>query len=58
MLVSCMNFLAPYIEKVPDDYTVEFASGKNVYKFSDKVEVDVSGKKITFKKYWIYVTNS
>ena len=51
MAILEISVLKQIIEKVPDDYTVEFTSGKNVYNFSDKVEVDVSGKKIIFKKY-------
>ena len=51
MEVLEVKVLKEIIERVPDDYTVEFTSGKNVYKFSDKVEIDVSGKKIIFKKF-------
>ena len=51
MAILEISVLKEIIEKVPEDYTVEFTSGKNVFKFSDKVEIDVSGKKITFKKY-------
>lgn len=43
--------LKKIIEKVPEDFDVEFNDRKSTHQISDKVEVDVSGKKLILKKY-------
>ena len=37
------------IENVPEDFDVEFYNGTTNVPLSDKVEIDVSGKRILFK---------
>ena len=39
------------IENVPEDFEVEFDDGTNTIPISDKIQVDVSGKKLIFRKY-------
>ena len=39
-----IKVLKEIIEKVPDDYEINFTSGKNIFKLSDKFEIDVSQK--------------
>lgn len=51
MAVLEIKVLKEIIEKVPEDFEVNFSSGKNVFKVSDKFEIDVSQKRITFQRY-------
>ena len=51
MTVLDIATLKQIIENVPEDYEIEFSSGKNVFKIDDKFEINVSAKKIIFKKY-------
>ena len=51
MEVLEIKVLKEIIENVPEDYEILFTSGKNVFSLSDKFEIDVSQKKITFQKY-------
>ena len=51
MEVLEIKVLKEIIENVPEDYEIFFTSGKNVFSLSDKFEIDVSQKKITFQKY-------
>ena len=51
MAVLEIKVLKEIIENVPEDYEINFTNGKNVYKLSDKLEISVSEKKITFQKY-------
>ena len=43
--------LKKIIEKVPEDFDLEFDDRNTTHKISDKVEIDVSGKKLILKKY-------
>ena len=43
--------LKKIIEKVPEDYEIEFNDRDCNHKISDKFEVDVSGKKLILKIY-------
>ena len=43
--------LRKIIEKVPEDYKVEFNDRNNTHIISDKFEVDVSEKKLILKIY-------
>lgn len=51
MAVLEIKVLKKIIEKVPDDYKINFTNGKNILKLCDKFEIDVTEKKITFQKY-------
>lgn len=48
MAILKIEVLKKIIENIPDDYDVEFYNGTTV-PISDKVEIDVSGKRILFK---------
>ena len=43
--------LKKIIEKVPEDFELEFNDRKSTHKISDKVEIDVSEKKLILKIY-------
>ena len=43
--------LKKIIEKVPEDFEVEFDDRDTTHKISDKVEIDVSDKKLILKIY-------
>ena len=43
--------LKEIIEKVPEDFDIEFNDRNITHQISDKVEIDVSGKKLILKKY-------
>lgn len=51
MAVLEIKVLKEIIDNVPEDYEINFTSGKNVFKLSDKFEIDVRQKKIMFQKY-------
>ena len=53
MAILEIKVLKEKIEKVPEDFEIEFTSGKNVFKLGDKFSVNVSEKKITFEKFWL-----
>ena len=46
MAILEIKVLKEIIEKVPEDYEIEFTSGKNIFKLCDKFEIDVTEKKI------------
>lgn len=52
MAILEISVLKEIIEKVPEDFSIEFDDRDQIHSISDKVEIDVSGKKIIFKKYW------
>ena len=49
-----IELLKKIVEIIPDDYTLEFDNGKTTYNVDDKVEIDVSLKKLILKKYWVF----
>lgn len=51
MAILEIKVLKEIIEKVPEDFEIEFTSGKNVFKLGDKFSIDMSEKKITFEKF-------
>lgn len=51
MTALSIEVLKKIVDNVPEDYTVEFNNGKTVYCADDKVEIDVSLKKLILKKY-------
>ena len=46
-----IKVLKKIIDKVPEDFSIEFSDGDNVYRVKDKLEIDVGKKKIIFRKY-------
>lgn len=46
-----IEVLKQIIERIPEDYIVEIDTGKNVQQLSDKIQIDISGKKLIFNKY-------
>jgi hypothetical protein len=51
MAILEISVLKEIIEKVPEDFDLEFDDRNTTHKISDKVEIDVSGKKLILKKY-------
>lgn len=51
MTALSIEVLKKNVEKIPEDYTVEFDDGKSNLTLDDKVEIDVSLKKLILKKY-------
>ena len=51
MAILEISVLKEIIEKVPEDFEVEFDDRDTIHQISDKVEIDVSGKKLILKKY-------
>ena len=51
MTALSIEVLKKIVENIPEDYTLEFDNGKTVYGVDDKVEIDVSLKKLILKKY-------
>lgn len=49
MAILNIEVLKKIIENVPEDYDFEFYNGTTNVPLSDKVEIDVSGKRILFK---------
>jgi len=45
--------LKKIIEKVPEDYEIEFDGRDSTHKISDKIEIDVGEKKLILKIYWL-----
>jgi hypothetical protein len=48
-----IDVLKKIIDNIPSDFTVQIVTGKNIHQLSDKIQVDVSRKELTFKKYWL-----
>ena len=46
-----IDVLKRIIEKIPEDFTVQIDTGKNVQQLSDKIQIDISCKKLIFNKY-------
>lgn len=51
--MSTLNIgvLKKIIEHIPEDYTVEFDDGSNTLSIDDKIEIDVTLKKLVLKGY-------
>ena len=49
MAILNIEVLKKIIENIPEDYDVEFYNGTTNVQLSDKVEIDVSGKRTLFK---------
>ena len=46
-----ISILKQIIERIPEDFEIEVNTGKNTYKLSDQIRIDVSGKKLIFQNY-------
>ena len=51
MAILEISVLKEIIEKVPEDFDLEFDDRNITHQIPDKVEIDVSGKKLILKKY-------
>ena len=51
MAILDIETLKKIIEKVPEDYELEFNDRSGTHKISDKIEVDVGEKKLILKIY-------
>ena len=53
LLIAILNIevFKKIIEKIPEDFEVEFDDGTNTIPISDKIQFDVSGKTLIFRKY-------
>ncbi len=49
MAILTIEVLKKLIENVPDEYTVEYDKEVTIAPIEDKVEIDVSGKKLIFR---------
>lgn len=49
MAILTIDVLKKLIENVPDDYTVEYDKEATIAPITDRVEIDVSGKRLIFK---------
>ena len=51
MTVLDIETLKKIIDRIPEDYEIEFNDRNSTHKISDKIEVDVSEKKLILKIY-------
>lgn len=49
MAILTIEVLKNLIENIPDDYTVEYDKEVTIAPINDRVEIDVSGKRIILK---------
>ena len=49
MAILTIELLKKVIENLPNDYTVEYDKGNTISPVDDRVEIDISGKRIIFK---------
>ena len=49
MAILTIEVLKKIIENIPEDYTVEYDKEVTIAPIDDRVEVDVSGKRLIFK---------
>ena len=49
MAILTIGVLKKLIENMPDDYTVEYDNEETIAPIEDKIEIDVSGKRVIFK---------
>lgn len=50
MAILKNEILKQLIENVPDEFTIEFDNGTTIVPITDKVEIDISNKRVIFKK--------
>ncbi|WP_296874583.1 hypothetical protein [uncultured Methanobrevibacter sp.] len=51
MVALTIEVLKKIIENIPEDYEIMCDSGKDVFKLSDKIMVDITEKTLIFKRY-------
>ena len=49
MTILTIGILKKLIENIPEDYTVEYGGESTIVPIDDKVEIDISGKRLIFK---------
>lgn len=49
MAILTIKVLKNLIESIPDDYTVEYDKEVTIAPITDRIEIDVSGKRLIFK---------
>lgn len=49
MAILTIEVLKKLIENVPNDFSIEYNSKTTVFPIDDKVEIDISGKRLIFK---------
>ena len=49
MDILTVGVLKQILDKVPEDYTVEFKNKTTIMPIDDKFEIDIGGKRILFK---------
>ena len=49
MAILTIDVLKKVIENLPSDYAVEYDNGTTISPIEDKIELDVSNKRIIFK---------
>ena len=48
-MILTSAILKRIIRTIPDDFTVEYDNNKTIVPVEDKIEIDISGKRIIFK---------
>lgn len=51
MTAMTIEVLKKIIERIPDNYTVEFDNGKTSSPIDDRIEIDVSLEKLILKRH-------
>ena len=49
MAILNIEVLKRIIENIPEDYTIEYDNKETIVPIDDKVEIDISGKRLIFK---------
>lgn len=49
MTILTIDVLKSLIENIPDDYTVEYNKEVTIAPITDRIEIDISGKRLIFK---------
>ena len=49
MAILTIDVLKKIVENLPDDFTVEYSNNKIISPINDKVEIDISGKRLILK---------
>lgn len=49
MAILTIEVLKNLIENIPDDYTVEYNKEVTIAPITDRIEIDISGKRLIFK---------
>lgn len=52
MAILTIGVLKKLIENMPDEYTVEYDKEETIAPIEDKMEIDVSGKRVILNSYF------